>query len=570
MTHVITQQCCNDAACVPVCPVNCIHPTPDEPDYLTAEMLYIDPEGCIDCGACVVECPVNAIEPDYDLPPESMPFVELNAAYFDEPGRRDYDHVPHPGPVRRQWSAEGSTGPLRVAVVGTGPAASYTVQHLLAQRGLDVRIDVFEKLLTPTGLVRFGVAPDHQSTKQVADTYQRAWRNDRVRMFLGVEIGRDLDPDELARRYHAVVYGVGAPAGRRLGIEGEDLPGSHAATDVVAWYNGHPEHATAVPAIDAERAVVIGNGNVALDIARLLALDAGARGRTDMADHAVDVLSATALREIRVMGRRGADMAAFTVAELIGLRAALGARLVRSEELGPLTAQATAIDSYKRSLVEALPTEAPADAGLVVVLDFCRTPIAVTGTDRVAGLRWARTEIDPTSGVARASTAPGDVAELTCGLVISAIGSRSVRLGSLPFDEARGLVPNTAGRVLDPETGAVRGGLYVTGWAKRGPQGTIGTNRHCATETTDALLDDFLAGELPAPSQPGDIAELLPDTITVAGWTALDAHEKKAGRESGRPRVKVVDTEAQRAVITAALWPERLAGATSGSGVDHS
>jgi ferredoxin/flavodoxin---NADP+ reductase len=560
MTHVITQQCCNDAACVPACPVNCIHPTPDEPDYRTAEMLYIDPDGCIDCGACIGACPVSAIEPDYDLPPESLPFIALNAAYFEGPGRRDYDPTPHQEPARRTWPADEGPGPLRVAVVGTGPAASYAVQHLLSQRGLDVRIDVFERLLTPTGLVRFGVAPDHQTTKQVADTYQRAWRSDRVRLFLGVEIGRDLDQDELARRYHAVVYGTGAPEARRLGIAGEHLPGSHTATDVVGWYNGHPDSAAAAPGVDVERAVVVGNGNVALDVARLLALDAAARGRTDMADHAVAALDASSLREIRVMGRRGADAAAFTPAELLGLVEALGPRLVRSEDLGPLTGTATTMEAYKRDLIEALPTEAPAGDGPVVVLDFCRTPLAVTGTDRVSGLRWARTEIDAASG---RTTVSDDVAETECGLVISAIGSRSVRLGSLPFDETSGRVPNVGGRVVEPGAGVTVRGLYVTGWAKRGPQGTIGTNRHCARETTDALLDDFLAGDLVGPAEEGDVADLLPDAVTVAGWAALDAHEKKAGRAAGRPRVKVVDTAAQRAVIAAALAADELVGAPS-------
>ncbi|MET0953005.1 MAG: 4Fe-4S binding protein [Aeromicrobium sp.] len=558
MTYVITQQCCNDAACVPVCPVNCIHPTPDEPDYGTAEMLYIDPAGCIDCGACLDVCPVDAIEPDYDLPPESLPFIELNAAYFQAPGRRDYDATPYEEPARHRPGGV-SEAAIRVAVVGTGPAASYAVQHLLGQRGLNVEIDVFEKLLTPSGLVRFGVAPDHQSTKQVNDGFGRALRSARVRVFLGVTVGKDIGVDDLAGRYHAVIHGFGAPQARRLGVAGEDLPGSHPATDFVAWYNGHPDLATAEFDTGVERAVVIGNGNVALDVARLLALDPERRRRTDMADHALDTLAGRGLSEIRVIGRRGADMAAFTAPELLGLIDALGPRLLRSTPIGPLTGPASPMDAYKRLLIERLPIEPPstmsASDGPVVVLDFCRTPVEVVGRERVEGVRWSRTDIDPETGRA---TKTDEVEQLSCGLVISAIGSRAVPIDGLPYDEERGVVPNDGGRVVDPASGSPVVGAYVTGWAKRGPQGSIGTNRHCARETTEALLDDFFGGVLREPRDLSDVAAVLPYAITIEGWTALDAHERAAGRAAGRPRVKVVDTDVQRAVIEAALAPDEL------------
>ena len=557
MTYVITQHCCNDAACVPVCPVNCIHPTPDEPDYATAEMLYIDPLGCIDCGACLDVCPVSAIEPDYDLPPESLPFVALNAAYFEAPGRRDYDATPYEEPAPRSWTEAGDT-PLRVAVVGTGPGASYAVQHLLAQRGLDVAIDVFEKLLTPYGLVRFGVAPDHQSAKQVNEGFGRALRSAKVRVFLGTTVGDDISIEDLAARYHAVIHGFGAARGRLLDIPGEHLPGSHSATDFVAWYNGHPELAAAEIDVAAERAVIVGNGNVALDIARLLALDTHQRGRTDMADHALDRLAGHRLNEIRVVGRRGADAAAFSAPELLGLIDTLGPRLVRSSSLGPLTDSATPMEAYKRRLVERLPVEAAPGTssaeGPVVVLDFCRTPVALTGHSRVDGMSWARTEIDADTG---RTTVTDEIDHLPCDLVVSAIGSRTVPMDGLPYDDRRGLVPNDAGRVVDAN-GDVVPGTYVTGWAKRGPQGAIGTNRHCARETAEALLDDFLAGRLPEPHLAADVAAVLPHAIAIDGWAALDAHEKAAGRAVGRPRVKVVDTAAQRAVVTASFAPPDL------------
>jgi ferredoxin--NADP+ reductase len=389
----------------------------------------------------------------------------------------------------------------------------------------------------------------------VNDGFARALRNPKVRVFLGTTVGEDIAVGDLAARYHAVIHGFGAPQGRRLGISGEDLPGSYQATDFVAWYNGHPELADADLDIAAERAVVIGNGNVALDVARILALGPEERGRTDIADHALERLATLGLKEIRVVGRRGADMSAFSVPELLGLIDALGPRLVRSTSLGPLTAPATPMDAYKRGLVESLPTDAPTGDLPLVVLDFCRTPIALTGEDRVEGIRWARTEIDAETG---RTTVADQTDHMNCGVVISAIGSRAVAIDGLPYDDRRGVVPNVAGRIVHPSDGSPVPGAYVTGWAKRGPQGAIGTNRQCARETTEALLTDFVAGVLPEPLSTADVAADLPHAVAIEGWTALDAHEKAAGRAAGRPRVKVVDTEAQRTVIAAALAPEHL------------
>ncbi|MCU1366571.1 MAG: fpr, partial [Ilumatobacteraceae bacterium] len=241
MTYVITRACCNDAACVPVCPVNCIHPTPDEPDYWTAEMLYIDGESCIDCGACVDVCPVDAIVADYDVSDEFARYEDIAARYFSGAGRRDYE--PEQVVVkRRTWSDEAKGGPLRVAIVGSGPAACYAAEEIASQLGLDVQVDMFERLLTPGGLVRFGVAPDHQDTKAASEAFSRTMRRKNVRLFLGAEIGAAVSHEQLVERYHAVIYAVGAMGDRSLGIPGESLPGSHSATEFVAWYNGHPEY----------------------------------------------------------------------------------------------------------------------------------------------------------------------------------------------------------------------------------------------------------------------------------------------------------------------------------------
>lgn len=543
MPYVITQHCCNDASCVPVCPTNCIHPTPDEPGYGTAEMLYIDPEGCIECGACLDACPVGAIEPDYDLPDGSLPFLELNAAYYDAPGRRDYDSEPWQERSPRRWETGEE---LRVAVVGTGPAATYAVQYLQEQRGLDVRIDVIERLLTPGGLVRFGVAPDHQSTKAVADSFDRSLGQRNVRVLLGVEVGKQVSHQQLAERYHAVIYGVGAAQPRPLGIDGEGLPGSLGAPDFVAWYNGHPDQRDLEVDLSGRRAVVVGNGNVALDVARVLAAGSEHLGRTDIADHALTALGAGSLDEVRVIARRGAAASAFTTPELLGLRELLGDRLIRSEELGPESERLDPITAFKVAAIKALPTRAPDGAGPVVVLDYCRSPQALLGDGRVEAVRLVRNEIDPSTGSAIPTA---DVEEMPADLVVSAVGYRARPLAGLPFDDARAVIPHQQGRVVDPASGAPLGGVYVTGWAKRGASGVIGTNRRCARETVDALLADWADGALPTPTVAGDVGELVPGAMDLDAWRAIDRHERAAGRAASRPRIKTTDLAGQLAVL---------------------
>ncbi|WP_235736667.1 FAD-dependent oxidoreductase [Nocardioides alcanivorans] len=549
MPYVITQNCCNDASCVPVCPTNCIHPTPDEPGYGTAEMLYIDPDGCIECGACLDACPVGAIEPDYDLPEGSMPFLELNATYYADPERKDYGQDPWEEPAGRGWPGSAPTEQLKVAVVGTGPAASYAVQHLQAQRGLDVQIDVFERLLTPGGLVRFGVAPDHQSTKVVSESFDRSLGQRGVRVHLDVEVGVDVTHEQLRERYHAVLYGVGASRPRRLGIPGEELAGSMGAPDFVAWYNGHPDKRDLDVDLTTDRAVVIGNGNVAFDVARVLAAGVEHLGATDIADHALVALGGSRLREIRVVARRGAGVSAFTTPELHGLKELLGDRLIRVEELGPGPAEPGALDDYKMQLIRSLPTEAPAGAGPVVVLDYCRAPVGLLGEERVEGIRLARTEVDATTG---AVTVTDVVDEVPAGLVISAAGYRARPLPGLPFDEARSVIPNQDGRVADPATGAVLDGVYVTGWAKRGASGVIGTNRQCARQTVEALLADWAEGVLTSPTEAGDVLELVPQAHGLDTWRRIDSHERSSGRAARRPRIKIVDPAEQLALLAQA------------------
>ncbi|HZQ32120.1 MAG TPA: 4Fe-4S binding protein, partial [Mycobacterium sp.] len=273
MPHVITQSCCSDGSCVYACPVNCIHPSPDEPGFATAEMLYIDPVACVDCGACVSACPVGAIAPESKLATEQLPFIEINALFYPpvpegekRPPTSKLAPVIEAPMIRRH-----GLGPLRVAVVGSGPAAMYAADELLTQDG--VRVNVFEKLPTPYGLVRAGVAPDHQTTKRVTRLFDRMTRQRGFGFYLNVEVGQHLSHDELLQHHHAVIYAVGAPSDRRLEIDGFGIPGTATATEVVAWINSHPYYRDLAVPMDHERAVIIGNGNVALDVARILTSD---------------------------------------------------------------------------------------------------------------------------------------------------------------------------------------------------------------------------------------------------------------------------------------------------------
>ncbi|GAB4009140.1 4Fe-4S binding protein [Nocardioides ultimimeridianus] len=541
MTHVITRACCNDAACVPVCPVNCIHPTPDEPDYRTAEMLYIDPQSCIDCGACVETCPVGAIQADYDLSEESARYEGINARYYETPGRRDYEEVQNVA-AKRDWSA-GPEGTLRVAVVGSGPSAFYAAEEILSQRGLEAEVDMFERLPVPWGLVRAGVAPDHQDTKAAADPFNRTARRKGFRMFLNTEIGRDISPEQLQERYHAVVYAVGALGERTLGVPGEDLPGSHSATAFVSWYNGHPDFSSRTFDLSCERAVIIGNGNVALDVARVLLSDPDRLAATDIADHALEALRSSKVREVVVVGRRGAREAAFTTPELLGLLETEGIDVVaRPDELGSAAAGDRSMEALKVELLEELCTGTPTQDRRIS-LRFLLSPVEILGEGWVEGVRLVRNRLEVGEDGRTIAVATADSEELACGLVFRSVGYLGEAVPGLPFDESRGVVPNDGGRV------AGAADSYVTGWIKRGPSGVIGTNKKCAKETVAALFDDYVAGRLTVPvAGAEDVADLIDGYIDLQGWKQLDDHERKGGKGQRRPRVKIVDREQMVAI----------------------
>lgn len=530
MPHVITQSCCNDGSCVFACPVNCIHPTPDEPEFATSEMLYIDPVACVDCGACVSACPVGAIAPDTRLDVTQLPFVDINASYYPErPAGVKLPPTSKLAPVIPAAEVRVRREPLTVAIVGSGPAAMYAADELLVQHG--VRVNVFEKLPTPYGLVRAGVAPDHPNTKKVTRLFDRVVSDPRFGFYLNVEIGNHLSHAELLAHHHAVVYAVGAPDDRRLDIEGMGRPGTLAATELVAWINGHPDFAELPVDLGHERVVIIGNGNVALDVARVLTTDPDALARTDIADHALRALRQSAVREVVIAARRGPLHSAFTLPELIGLTGASDVVLDAADHQRVLDDLATATDALAKRKLEILSGVGGAlGSGRRIRFAYQLTPRRVLGQQR-------------TSGVEFSVTGTNELRRIDAGLVLTSIGYRGRPIPGLPFDEAAAVVPNEGGRVVDPGTGHPVPGTYVAGWIKRGPTGFIGTNKSCSLQAVQALVADFNAGRLTAPvARPKALDELVrsrqPDTVDSADWRAIDAAEIARGADDGRPRNK--------------------------------
>lgn len=557
MTHVVTQSCCNDASCVSACPVNCIHPTPDEPGYATAEMLYIDPEACVDCGQCVPACPVDAIQSDNDLSSADRHWLDLNARFFAEPGHRPYSSRPT---IAGSPRISACDRPLRVAIVGSGPAGCYAAEHLLACRDVDVNVHVFERLPTPWGLVRFGVAPDHQRTKQVSELFEQIVDDDRLHLHLNVEVGKHVEHHHLLEHFHAVIYAVGAPGDVKLDIPGETLPGSYSAAEFVAWYNGHPDFADKTFDLSGERAVIVGNGNVSLDVARVLASDVDDLASTDIADHALEALSRSNVREVVVLGRRGPAQAAFTIAELIGLRDSTGFEtVVRRDEASLLDCVApaglTETARLKAAIVSGLPSGRRGLSGKSIELRFLGSPVGIVGDNRVRGVRIRRNELSEDGRSVRPTS---DIENLECGLMLRSIGYRGLPVPGLPLEGAGSTLLNNVGRVVDSTSDMPVSGVYTTGWIKRGPSGVIGTNRKCAQETVQAVLDDHAAGRLGAQLTDHDgldalIAARQPDALTYSDWRAIDHHERSLARDVDRPRIKLTSVDQMLAAARAGL-----------------
>ena len=523
MAYVITQNCCKDASCVPVCPVDCIRPAGGAGEFTGTEMLYIDPETCIDCGACMEECPVDAIYYEDDLPDELQRFRDINAGYFER-HPLEMDVAPASGD-----HAAVEPGSLRVAIVGAGPAACYAATELMRIGGVEV--DMFERLPTPFGLIRAGVAPDHQRTKSVVGIFDAAFANPRFGCHLNVEVGRNATHEDLLAHHHAVIYAVGASKSRELGLPGEDLPGNCAAADFVGWYNGHPDRAADVFDLTSERAVIVGNGNVALDIARMLVMDRDELATTDIAQHALDALSDSSIREVVILARRGLRDAAFSVGEFLALGHLTGVDvIIESDDLEPHP-EDDVETALKLDIAREFAERQLEPGNKRIVFRFLTSPVELIGDARVEGLRVAH--------------AGGDTELIETSLVLRSIGYTGSPIDGVPFDVAKGVVPNENGRVLG-EDGQPLPGVYVTGWIKRGPRGVIGTNRTCAEETVAQLWQDFDTGHLSR--EVGDrtaLRALLSDRgaypVDWQGWRAIDLAERRRGADTARPRVKFVD-----------------------------
>jgi ferredoxin--NADP+ reductase len=440
---------------------------------------------------------------------------------------------------------------LRAAVIGSGPSGFYTT-GLLLKAGFAV--DLYDVLPTPFGLVRAGVAPDHPNIKAVTRVFEKTAEHEAFRFFGGVELGVNVSREQLLDHYHAVVYAMGTSDDNRLGIPGEDLPGSHPATEFVAWYNGHPGHADSEYNLDVQRAVVVGNGNVAIDVARMLVLHPDEVRATDTADHAIEALAASSVEEVVLLGRRGPAQAAFTNPELREL-----GELTRADILVP--AEEAALDRLSidwleregdptsRRNVEILGQYAarpPHGHSHRVVLRFLRSPIALLGDGRVEAVRVSvnRIEDDGNGGVRAVAT--GIEEEIPAGLVVRSIGYRATPIAGIPFDARRGLIRNLNGRVIG-ENGEPHPGEYVVGWIKRGPSGVIGTNKKDANDTFTQLLADRDADALGTPTHgPPDVSwlgEQVQRLVSWEGWRNIDTYEVGLGEPQGRPRVKLVRTD---------------------------
>lgn len=451
-----------------------------------------------------------------------------------------------------------SERPLRVAIVGAGPAGFYAAEALLKQKDLACRIDFFNRLPTPYGLVREGVAPDHQSIKAVTRVYDKLAAGDSVRYFGNVTFGKDLTHEDLRRHYDQIVYAVGAQSDRKMGIPGEDLAGSLPATIFVGWYNGHPDYRDLTFDLSHERVLVVGNGNVAMDVTRILVSDPDELAKTDIADHALEALRTSKVREVVVLGRRGPAQAAFTNPELKEFGELPGVDVIVAPEdvaLDELSAAALADDKTATKNVDMLKAYAAkgsTGASRRIVMRFLVSPVEVIGEgERVAAVKIERNKLVQAPDGSMRPKGTGEYETLECGMILRSVGYKGVPLLGVPYDEASGTIPNAGGRVINAATGETVPGEYVVGWAKRGPSGVIGTNKPDAGATVVAMVED--AATLSGAADPGDVEALLRergvDFVSYADWKLLDTHETQDGAAQGRPRVKVTRVPEMMEVI---------------------
>lgn len=463
--------------------------------------------------------------------------------------------------------------PLRVAIIGSGPSGFYLADHLLKQREHVIEVDMFERLPTPFGLVRGGVAPDHAKIKSVTRSYDRTASSPRFHFYGNVTFGADVTRADLARHYDAIVYAVGAQTDRRLDIPGEDLPGSHAATDFVGWYNGHPDYRRHSFDLSAESAAIIGNGNVAMDVARILARTGDELCETDIADYALTALQRSRIKTIYILGRRGPAQAAFTTPELkeFGELAGAGLYVDPAEvELDPLSRAALDASDDRTAarnveILRAFAEDPVTDKPKTVIMRFLVSPIEIIGQQRVEGIRIVKNELYQSPDGALRPRPTGETELLPVNLVFRSIGYHGVALPGVPFDAERGVIPNRQGRVFD-SAGELRPGEYAVGWIKRGPSGVIGTNKPDAQETGEMLLADVESGRLLSPSTPSrEAVEALLRArgiryVTYEDWKIIDRLEQERGAAMGRPRVKFCTVEEMLDALTEARCAAEAAG----------
>jgi len=444
--------------------------------------------------------------------------------------------------------------PLRVAIIGSGPAGFYTAEKLLKQEDVTVQVDMYDRLPVPFGLVRFGVAPDHEKIKNVTRVYDKVATNPNFRFFGNVDVGTQVSLDDLRRHYHQICYATGAQSDRRMGIPGEDLKRSHPATEFVAWYNGHPDYRDYEFDLSVERVAVVGVGNVAVDVARMLCRTRDELAKTDVADYALEALSQSNIKEVTVLGRRGPAQAAFTnpeckeLGELEGADIAVVADEVRLDPLSEKSVEEGG-DKSLRKKIEILQgfIDRPGGKPKRLTLRLLVSPVELYGNDagEVEGMKIVKNELYQSDDGSLRPRATDQFEELDVDLVFRSVGYRGVALVGLPFNDSWGVVPNEKGRVIDPDKGEAVTGVYVSGWIKRGPSGIIGTNKPDAVETVKCMLEDLAAGAILSPEAPdGDAAlkmveDAQPDYVSWADWKRLQAMEEEKGKEEGRPRAKL-------------------------------
>ncbi len=453
--------------------------------------------------------------------------------------------------------------PLRIAVIGAGPAGFYAADHLLKQDDLNIEVDMFDHLPTPFGLVRFGVAPDHPKIKNVTKVFDRTADNPRFRFFGNVTCGKHLAPADFRNYYHQIIYTVGAQTDRSLGVPGEDLAGSHSATEFVAWYNGHPDYRELQFDLSQETVAIVGMGNVAVDVARILCRTVDELRQTDIADYALEQLAESKVKHVVMLGRRGPAQAAFSLPELKELTKMDDAQVrvlldeARLDDLAQqhLTENPDTTTQKKVDLIQTIAEAADEGKSRDLTIRFLVSPTEVNEKDgRVGGVKIVHNELYMDDRGTPRPRATDKTEQLDCGLLFRSVGYHGVPIEGVPFHKKWGVILNEKGRVTDESQQPVTG-EYCAGWIKRGPSGLIGTNKGCAIETVECMLEDAKAGKTHNPASPNaDAAEQLirerqPEVFSYDNWRKLDEHELKTGKEAGRPRVKLTTVDSMLAVV---------------------